>query len=89
MEEDFIYAAEFGDIPTVQRILDENPHLNVDFSDILGRTPLRLAVGNEHLEVSFIYNMVSEQFFWFGLRFYVPVNNFSVMSGRFLGLNQY
>ena len=51
LEEDFIYAAEFGDIPTVQRILDENPHLNVDFSDILGRTPLRLAVGNEHLEV--------------------------------------
>lgn len=51
MEEDFIYAAEFGDIPTVQRILDENPSLNVDFNDILGRTPLRLAVGNEHLEV--------------------------------------
>ncbi|XP_045191556.2 short transient receptor potential channel 7-like isoform X1 [Mercenaria mercenaria] len=51
LEEDFIYAAEFGDIPTVQRVLDENPSLNVDFSDILGRTPLRLAVGNEHLEV--------------------------------------
>ncbi|KAH3777181.1 short transient receptor potential channel 7-like [Dreissena polymorpha] len=51
LEEDFIYAAEFGDIPTVQRILEENPSLNVDFSDILGRTPLRLAVGNEHLEV--------------------------------------
>ncbi|XP_052816254.1 short transient receptor potential channel 7-like isoform X3 [Mya arenaria] len=51
LEEDFIYAAEFGDIPTVQRILEENPALNVDFNDILGRTPLRLAVGNEHLEV--------------------------------------
>ena len=25
----------------------------------------------------------------FGLRLYVPVNNFSVMSGRFPGLNQY
>ena len=25
----------------------------------------------------------------FSLRFYVPVNNFSVMSGRFYGLNQY
>lgn len=54
LEEDFIYAAEFGDIPTVQRILDENPSLNVDFNDILGRTPLRLAVGNEHLEVCII-----------------------------------
>ena len=52
LEDDFIYAAEFGDIPTVQRILEENPHFNVDFSDILGRTPLRLAVGNEHLEVN-------------------------------------
>ena len=51
LEEDFIYAAEFGDIPTVQRILDSNPTFSVDFSDILGRTPLRLAVGNEHLEV--------------------------------------
>ena len=59
LEEDFIYAAEFGDIPTVQRILDENPHLNVDFSDILGRTPLRLAVGNEHLEVSKAIKIIS------------------------------
>ncbi|XP_067652080.1 short transient receptor potential channel 7-like isoform X1 [Haliotis asinina] len=51
LEEEFIYAAEFGDIPTVQRILEENANLSVDYSDILGRTPLRLAVGNEHLEV--------------------------------------
>ena len=27
--------------------------------------------------------------FLFGLRFYVPVNNFSVMTGRFPGLDQY
>ncbi|XP_076449134.1 short transient receptor potential channel 7-like [Babylonia areolata] len=51
MEEDFIFAAEFGDIPTVQRVLEENPNFSVDYNDILGRTPLRLAVGNEHLEV--------------------------------------
>ena len=51
VEEDFIFAAEFGDIPTVQRVLEENPNFSVDYSDILGRTPLRLAVGNEHLEV--------------------------------------
>ncbi|ESO82714.1 hypothetical protein LOTGIDRAFT_108754, partial [Lottia gigantea] len=51
LEEDFIYAAEFGDIPTVQRILEDNLGFSVDYSDILGRTPLRLAVGNEHLEV--------------------------------------
>ncbi|XP_069113153.1 short transient receptor potential channel 7-like isoform X2 [Argopecten irradians] len=51
VEEEFIYAAEFGDIPSVKRILDENLTFNVDYSDIIGRTPLRLAVGNEHLEV--------------------------------------
>lgn len=51
LEEDFIYASEFGNIPSVQKILEENPSFNVGYSDILGRTPLRLAVGNEHLEV--------------------------------------
>ena len=62
LEEDFIYAAEFGDIPTVQRILDENPSLNVDFNDILGRTPLRLAVGNEHLEVWLYFALLTSSF---------------------------
>ena len=36
-----------------------------------------------------IYNPYFEGVFWFGLRLYVPVNNFSVMSGRshrFLGI---
>ncbi|KAL5021904.1 hypothetical protein ScPMuIL_001059, partial [Solemya velum] len=51
IEEEFIYAAEFGDIPKVQRILENTTNFSVDYSDILGRTPLRLAVGNEHLEV--------------------------------------
>lgn len=54
LEEEFIFAAEFGDIPTVKRILEEQPNFNVDFNDILGRTPLRLAVGNEHLEVIYV-----------------------------------
>lgn len=52
-EEEFLHAAEFGDIPTVKRILQENPNLNVDCIDALGRTALRLSVKNEHLEVSF------------------------------------
>ncbi|KAK3600931.1 hypothetical protein CHS0354_004140 [Potamilus streckersoni] len=51
LEEQFIFAAEFGDIPTVQKILEENPTFNVDFCDILGRTPLHLAIENDHLEV--------------------------------------
>ncbi|XP_063439378.1 short transient receptor potential channel 7-like [Mytilus trossulus] len=50
-EEEFLHAAEFGDIPTVKRILQENPNLNVDCIDALGRTALRLSVKNEHLEI--------------------------------------
>lgn len=57
LEEEFIYATEFGDIPTVEKILDDNQSFNVDYHDIIGRTPLRLAVGNEHREViDFNYN---------------------------------
>ena len=53
-EELFLHAAEVGDIPSVRQMLQDNPELNVNCVDILGRTPLRLAVGNEHLEVSTI-----------------------------------
>ncbi|XP_035825162.1 short transient receptor potential channel 3-like [Aplysia californica] len=51
VEEEFLHAAEFGDIPNVKRILSEYVDLNVDCIDALGRTALRLAVKNEHLEV--------------------------------------
>jgi len=52
VEEEFLHAAEFGDIPTVKQLVDRNTDLNVDCIDALGRTALRLAVKNEHLEVS-------------------------------------
>ena len=55
VEEEFLHAAEFGDIPTVRKLLIENTELNVDCIDALGRTALRLAVKNEHLEVSYPY----------------------------------
>ena len=51
MEEEFLHAAEFGDVPTVKRLLSLYSQLNVDCIDALGRTALRLAVKNEHLEV--------------------------------------
>ncbi|KAL3859306.1 hypothetical protein ACJMK2_009531 [Sinanodonta woodiana] len=51
VEDEFLHAAEFGDIPTVKRLLNDNADLNIDCSDALGRTALRLAVKNEHLEV--------------------------------------
>lgn len=53
VEEEFLHAAEFGDIPNVKRLIDTNSDLNTDCIDALGRTALRLAVKNEHLEVSF------------------------------------
>ena len=49
---EFIKAIEVGDFPTVQRVLQENPEFNVNCTDFLSRTPLRLAVEGEHLEVS-------------------------------------
>ncbi|CAL1532323.1 unnamed protein product [Lymnaea stagnalis] len=51
IEEEFLHAAEFGDIPNVKRILANYADLNIDCIDALGRTALRLAVKNEHLEV--------------------------------------
>lgn len=57
VEEEFLHAAEFGDVPTVKRLLNEFLGLNVDCIDALGRTALRLAVKNEHLEVSQIMSL--------------------------------
>lgn len=51
MEEEFLHAAEFGDIHNVKRILNDYKDFNADCKDALGRTALRLAVKNEHLEV--------------------------------------
>ncbi|XP_059140992.1 short transient receptor potential channel 6-like [Physella acuta] len=50
-EDDFLHAVEFGDVPLVKSILEENPYINVDCTDALGRTPLRLAVKNENKEL--------------------------------------
>ena len=59
VEEEFLHAAEFGDVPTVRRLLNDYPELNVDCIDALGRTALRLAVKNEHLEVRTIWTIHS------------------------------
>ncbi|KAK6982274.1 Short transient receptor putative channel 3, partial [Biomphalaria glabrata] len=50
IEEEFLQAAEFGDIHHMCRILKEHPELDTECSDALGRTALRMAVKNEHLE---------------------------------------
>ncbi|CAG5116513.1 unnamed protein product, partial [Candidula unifasciata] len=51
VEEEFLHAAEFGDIHCVKRILTDYKDFNSDCTDALGRTALRLAVKNEHLEI--------------------------------------
>ncbi|XP_025087044.1 short transient receptor potential channel 6-like [Pomacea canaliculata] len=47
----FLRAVEFSDVTAVRRLLGDNPHLNVDAIDALGRTALRLAVRNENREL--------------------------------------
>ena len=46
-----MYACANGDYPTVTKILEAIKDFNIDVTDNLGRTALRLAVENEHLEV--------------------------------------
>ncbi|CAL1530644.1 unnamed protein product, partial [Lymnaea stagnalis] len=51
IEEEFLHAVDFGDVTLVKDLLERYPNLNVDCTDALGRTPLRLAVKNEHKEL--------------------------------------
>ncbi len=50
----------------MHRILEENPKFNIDVTDQLGRTAMRLAIENEHLEVrllSFLFFVCYQLFF--------------------------
>ncbi|GFO25029.1 short transient receptor potential channel 6 [Plakobranchus ocellatus] len=51
VEAQFLHAVDFGDVTQVKDMLEEHPGLNVDCTDALGRTPLRLAVKNENKEL--------------------------------------
>ncbi|XP_010791804.1 short transient receptor potential channel 6a isoform X2 [Notothenia coriiceps] len=52
VEQRFLEAAEYGNIPEVRRMLLHLPHLNVNAVDYMGQNALQLAVSNEHLEVT-------------------------------------
>uniref|UniRef100_A0A8C1ITJ0 Transient receptor potential cation channel, subfamily C, member 6a n=1 Tax=Cyprinus carpio TaxID=7962 RepID=A0A8C1ITJ0_CYPCA len=52
VEERFLDAAEYGNIPVVRRMLEEIPVLDVNCVDYMGQNALQLAVANEHLEVT-------------------------------------
>ena len=51
INERFIDACINGDYQMVNIILDSIKDFNIDITDNLGRTALRLAVSNEHIEV--------------------------------------
>jgi ankyrin repeat protein len=46
-----VSACENGDLVTVNNILASVKDFNIEVTDNLGRTALRLAVENEHLDV--------------------------------------
>ncbi|TMS14633.1 Short transient receptor potential channel 6 [Larimichthys crocea] len=52
VEQHFLEAAEYGNIPEVRRMLLHIPNLNVNAVDYMGQNALQLAVANEHLEVT-------------------------------------
>uniref|UniRef100_A0A1A8ADJ9 Transient receptor potential cation channel, subfamily C, member 6a n=1 Tax=Nothobranchius furzeri TaxID=105023 RepID=A0A1A8ADJ9_NOTFU len=52
VEQRFLEAAEYGNIPEVRRMLLHMPNLNVNAVDYMGQNALQLAVANEHLEVT-------------------------------------
>ncbi|XP_045895202.1 short transient receptor potential channel 6a isoform X1 [Micropterus dolomieu] len=52
VEQRFLEAAEYGNIPEVRRMLLHVPELNVNAVDYMGQNALQLAVANEHLEVT-------------------------------------
>ncbi|CAL9684346.1 unnamed protein product [Knipowitschia caucasica] len=51
-EEQFLNAAEYGNIPEVKRILLEIPNFNFNCVNYMGQNALQLAVANEHVEVT-------------------------------------
>ena len=54
-EDELLRCVEFGDIPGLRHLMARKPGIaDENITDILGRTPLRLAVENEHLEVTSI-----------------------------------
>ena len=50
-EQELLSAAETGDVQTLRLMLLQDRDFNINCTDMLGRTPLQLAVNNEHQEV--------------------------------------
>lgn len=52
LEEKLLLACSTSDIPAVAKMLAKKAEINFECVDLLGRTPLQLAVENEDIEVS-------------------------------------
>ena len=64
LNEIFIEACAYGDYQAVNLILKTVKDFDIDVTDNLGRTALRLAVANEHIEVYIlIYKYLKKKFF--------------------------
>ena len=50
-EQELLSAAETGDVQTLRLMLLQDRDFNINCTDMLGRTPLQLAVNNEQQEV--------------------------------------
>ncbi|XP_037086621.1 transient-receptor-potential-like protein [Pollicipes pollicipes] len=50
-ERQFLEAAERGDMPTMLRLLSDPDQVNVNCTDMLGRSALLIAVDNENVEI--------------------------------------
>ena len=51
-DQELLQAAENGDVGSLRLMFLHDRDLNIHCTDMLGRTPLQLAVANEHQEVS-------------------------------------
>ncbi len=57
VDQSFLQACEMGNMPTVKKIIaDCGKSLNYNCTDFMGRTPLQLAVENEHESVRYFLN---------------------------------
>ena len=55
-EQEILQCAENGDIQSLRFMLLQDRDFSVNCTDMLGRTPLQLAVNNEHQEVKSFVN---------------------------------
>nr|AWJ68223.1 putative transient receptor potential channel 4 [Hirudo verbana] len=75
-EEDLLEAAETGNLAKLRWLLESSKDLNTEYTDQLGRTPLHLAVVNEHKEVvRFLLDHVSRQSFYKALLAAINIGN--------------